>query len=432
MSVDQMLFCNNCMSFIEDGSTGYCPNCGQQLGVQSDVPQCQLPVNTQLNGGRYSVGEVIEIGDFDITYEGYDFQLQTKVFIKETFYRGIFNRNTADGTTDVSFNYEFPIEEINRKVSKECLSISGCRGLSNIVKILDWFNENNTSYIITEYIEGITLDDWIARSGRLGWQELYRKMKPILTGLSVLHSKNIYHRNINPRTIVINSSTMEYMLIDPAICRSTDVRYLTSALTSFVTGFQPYEQRAFIMEDGAYTDIYSVTASMYYALTGELPADEMYDAVEGNFPRISMLHTHYSVPDNIEQGFRIALDPHVNTRCQDLNSLMQILNEENRQPHYLYGKHDDSESAYAKEARKRVMGKSREQVKTEYYERIVEKQKEDDLQQMNINTTLDKLQPKYARRVASYDRSLMSTKGLIIPVIFVAIVVFLIIMGNRG
>ncbi len=433
MSESMELYCTNCFAKIDDNSTGYCPYCGQSLGM-TEPQSCQLPVNSSLNGGRYSVGDVIDIGDFDISYMGYDFQLQSKVVIKEVFYRGISQRDTSTGEMNVSYAYEFPIDEIIRKVQRDCLSMSGGKGITNIVKVNDWFSENNTTYYVTEYIEGVTLEDWVASNGRFPWSEIYRKMKPIMTSLSVLHSKGIFHRDITPRNIFIRTSDMEFILTDFAFSRLNDPRYLASAVTSFATGYAPYEQRAFIMEDGSYTDIYAVAATMYYAVTGELPAEQMYDVVEGNFQRIDYLESHYGVPGSAVNGLRMALDPQVNTRPTDINVIMQMFNEtDNRQPHYLYGKRQSSEeSEYVIEARKKNMGKSREQVKSEYYERIVEKQQEDDRQQVQINNTLAKLLPGYARRVASYDRSLISMKGLIIPVVFVAVIVFLIIMGNRS
>lgn len=428
MSESQELYCSNCYARIENNSTDFCPYCGQSLSTFY-TQSSELAVNSSLNGGRFSVGESLGTGDFDITYVGYDFTQQSKVFIKEVFYRGVFQRD--GGSALINYSYDFPIEDLTRKIQRECLGISGGKGLNNIVKINDWFSENNTSYIITEYIEGYTLEDWVNSNGRLTWNELYRKIKPMMLSLSALHDKGIFHRDINPQNIIIKSADMEYVLTNFALARLNDPRYLTSAVTSFSTGYAPYEQRAFVNEDGAYTDIYSIAATIYFALTGELPAEEMYDAVEGNFPRISMLHTHYGVPENVENGLRAALDPNVSTRCGSLTELMQYLNEENRQPHYLYGRNQyDRESEYAMEARRRNKGKSRQQVKSEYYERIIEKQKEDDRQQMEINSTLDKLHPKYARRVASYDRSLVTMKGLIIPAVFVAIIIFIIIMSN--
>ncbi len=428
------LFCTNCFSSIEGNTTGYCENCGQSLNTFY-TPDFQLPVNASLNNGRYSVSNVLNVGDFDISYLGYDFQLQSQVVIKEVFYRGVSQRDSSDGVnTTVSYSYDFPIDDLSRKIQKECLSISGGKGLNNIVKINDWFSENNTAYYVTEYIEGTTLEDWIASNGRMNWEEAYRKLKPIMTSLSTLHSKGIFHRNIIPKSIIVRNSDFECILTDFALSRTTDPRYLTGGSSSFATGFSPYEQRVFLTEDSACTDIYSINACLYYTITGEYPAVEMYDKVQGNFPKIIMLQSHYGVPEKAVEGFRLALDPHVNTRCRDINEIMRHYNEpDNKQPHYLYGRHSTSEeSEYVIEARKRAEGKSREQIKSEYYERIVEKQKEDDLQQREISSTIGKLLPAYARRVASYDRSLISMKGLIIPAVFVAIIIFLIVMGRSA
>ena len=100
------LFCTNCFSSIEGNTTGYCENCGQSLNTFY-TPDFQLPVNASLNNGRYSVSNVLNVGDFDISYLGYDFQLQSQVVIKEVFYRGVSQRDSSDGVNTTGFKSFF-------------------------------------------------------------------------------------------------------------------------------------------------------------------------------------------------------------------------------------------------------------------------------------------------------------------------------------
>ena len=102
-------------------------------------------------------------------------KLEKKNVIKETFYNGIFHRNVNDTSNPeplkVTFESEFSLENIMRKTRKECISLSKGEGLNNIVNVYDWCSENNTAYIITEFIDGVTLYERVLEKGRYSWEE---------------------------------------------------------------------------------------------------------------------------------------------------------------------------------------------------------------------------------------------------------------------
>ncbi len=395
-----------------------------------------IPSGTYLNGGRYFINEWIGSDGFSIKYGATDTAINRNVIIRETFYNNLFYRNIEDpgnpAPLSVSYGYDVSLDDIMRKTISEGMSLSENNPLSGIAKVYDWFTENNTAYAVYEAVEGVTMYERIRQYGTYTWGDLYRKITPVLTSLSKLHQKGVYHRNINPQSMMIknvNEKDEEFVLSNFDLSRPLETDMLAS-IGGTLTAYAPYEQVYLITEDSSYTDIYELAATIYYAITGENPSAEMYDTVEGNFPQIDVLKVRYNIPENVVVALKAALNPDVETRCRTLAEFMAMLNgSSDKMPHYLYGRMRETPDTSIVENYRR--GMSREQVKTEYYTKMAEKQKEDDKQQMEINSTVSKLQPKYARRKASYDRSIISMKDLIIPAVFIVIIAVIIFLSSQ-
>ncbi len=330
MQENENILCYHCMAEIIDYENEICHKCGKKHSkhfCQSN----ELPPGTYLEDGRYFVGKSIGCGGFGITYVGFDIKLEKKILIKETFYYGLFQRNVHDlddpNPLAVKYSSDFSLEEIMRKTRKECMNLSEGEGFNSIVKVYDWFTENNTAYIITEFIEGVTLDERVATQGRYTWAEFYPKIKPLLISLSALHKKKLIHRDIKPQNIMIrNSNEMgeEFVLIDFGLARSTEKKTLASIAAGFTPGYAPYEQRTFTKTDGTYTDVYSIVATIYYALTGLDPVYDMTENIEGNFPELKNMSEKYGVPQAVVQGMKYGLNPNYKQRCQSIDQLMRF------------------------------------------------------------------------------------------------------------
>ena len=329
-----MRYCCHCFTEVNDEEGAFCPECGKEHSEHYGQSY-ELPAGTYLNHGRYFVGESLGSGGFGITYLGYDTNLKKKVVIKETFYIGYFKRNVynkkAANPLEVEYDNTISLEYIMNKTRKECESLSEGESLNNIMRVYDLFSENNTAYIITEYIEGETLFDRIDRTGKIDWYTLYSKMKPLMQSLSILHKKGILHRDIKPHNIMIKHTynlEEEYILIDFGLARSAEVKTLSSAGIAFSPGYSPFEQRTFTQPDGTYTDVYALAATMYHALSGEFPNTLASGTVDENFPKFSELQSSNSIPGYVIDTLKYALNPNFKSRCQTVDEFIELL--ENR------------------------------------------------------------------------------------------------------
>lgn len=326
----QMVYCYHCMAQITDALQPYCPKCGKEYNVHTSE-NYELPAGTFLGDGRYLVGRSIGTGGFGITYVGRDMKLEKRVVIKETFYSGIFERDCTDKSVEnplkVIYDPEMvSLEEIVFKTQKECLSLSKGEKFTNIVKVYDYIFENNTAYIITEYINGKTLHDRVCSIGKYTWYDLYSKMKPLMQCLASLHREGLLHRDIKPQNIMIRRAheySEEFVLIDFGLARTTQSSALVES--AFTPGFSPPEQKISIETDGTYTDVYALAATIYDALTGEIPPEaKSYDVYE-NFPQLQAMRNSAVVPPNVVDALVYALQPNYKKRCKTIDGFMYRL-----------------------------------------------------------------------------------------------------------
>ena len=326
----QMVYCYHCMAPITDALQPYCPKCGKEYNVHISE-NYELPAGTFLGDGRYLIGRSIGTGGFGITYVGRDMKLEKRVVVKETFYSGIFERDCTDMTSPNPFQVLYDpevvsLEEIVYKTQTECLSLSKGEKFTNIVKVYDYLFENNTAYIITEYINGKTLHDRVCAIGKYTWYDLYAKMKPLMQCLASLHREGLLHRDIKPQNIMIRRAheySEEFVLIDFGLARTTQSSALVES--AFTPGFSPPEQKVSIETDGTYTDVYALAATMYDALTGEIPPEATsYDVFE-NFPQLNVMKNSPNIPPNVVDALIYALQPNYKKRCKTIDGLMYRL-----------------------------------------------------------------------------------------------------------
>ena len=257
-----------------------CPVCGWSREQNNESHQ--LPAGTVLRD-QYEVGKVLGQGGFGITYLGYDRYLQQIVAIKE-FYPGTqLYRDCAQSTQVqvLTAGSQAHYNASKERFLREARALARLKDVPEIVGIYSCFEENNTAYIVMEFIRGATLEQYVdIRGGKLSPDETLRILKPILSALDRVHKAGLVHRDISPDNIILHP-TGGARLLDFGAVRAVENPDVDKAFLSHSTeaivkqGFAPMEQYAGRGVIGPWTDEYALCATIYYCLTGKVPTDAL-------------------------------------------------------------------------------------------------------------------------------------------------------------
>ena len=222
-----------------------------------------LPRGTRIRNGAYAIGEVLGRGGFGITYKGGDMARKRYVAIKEYFPPGALRQN-ANVVTANADDLRAGVADFGNEA--RVLSRFHHAG---IVGVAECFEENNTAYMVMEWIEGETLETRIGRKGRLDEWEVLDTGSRLAGALEVVHSAGVLHRDIKPENVILRKSGGA-VLIDFGTARAFDNS--ATKMTQIVTpGYAPLEQYAQNARRGPASDIYALGATLYHALSGRKP-----------------------------------------------------------------------------------------------------------------------------------------------------------------
>ncbi|MBR4078884.1 MAG: protein kinase, partial [Christensenellaceae bacterium] len=176
----------------------FCPECGFDNQTYRSMPH-QLKPGTMLDG-RYLIGRVLGEGGFGITYVGLDTLLELKVAVKEFYMTGVNSRNhmTSDAVQITNGGFTEDFTHNRRRFLDEAQVLARLSGEPGIVMVRDFFEANNTAYIVMEFLSGQTLQSYLERNGKLRWSTTWQLMKPVLESLKRVHAHGIIHRDISP------------------------------------------------------------------------------------------------------------------------------------------------------------------------------------------------------------------------------------------
>ncbi|MDD5017865.1 MAG: protein kinase [Eubacteriales bacterium] len=264
--------CMRCMKEYKK-EYGVCPHCGY-VPEAAAVNPLYLPEGTVLDG-KYLVGTAVGHGGFGITYVAFDLSLEHKVAIKEYFPYGLSTRTTERPTVlpmttqDAETNYRYGRE----KFIEEARTLAKFSRLDSIVSVLTCFSQNNTAYIVMEYLDGEDLLQYVKRrGGKLEWDETLRLIVPVFDALMAIHDAGMIHRDISPDNIFITNNS-EIKLLDFGTARFAMGEKSKSLSVILKPGYAPPEQYFSRGKQGPWTDIYALAATVYRVVTGQSPAD---------------------------------------------------------------------------------------------------------------------------------------------------------------
>ncbi len=305
----------------EKESDGPCEKCG----YSNDAPYLPsyLAPGTILND-RYIVGKLLSYNGEGATYIGFDKVTSAKVTIKEYMPDTLCSRKKGDPQIVVDSNqlplyktYMSEFVELNKALLK-------ARSMTHIQTVLDIFPQNNTAYVIFEYINGITLKTYLANcSGELTWDRVKELFPPILTTLSLVHSAGIIHRGISPQTILVTEKN-ELKLIDFQISAGRTTG--TEIACEMYPGYSAPEQYSSAEWQGTWTDVYGISATLYRVLTGCAPTESISRLGNDNCPEPMVINRN--VPSHVSKVIMNGLKLNTSNRIQTITELVVKLFEQ--------------------------------------------------------------------------------------------------------
>lgn len=279
--------CINC--FQSTGGEEVCMHCGY---IQSDTPKqiCHLYPHTVLHD-RYVIGKVINNGGFGVVYKAFDTRLETVVAIKEllpTQNSMVTRMPPSQEVIAVNDEKREHFNHLKLRFMEEARVMAQFSSCDSIVRIFDFFEINNTAYLVMEYLDGQTLREYIdARGKRMDYNDAMRIMSPVMEAVKVVHSNNVIHKDISADNIfVCNDGRVKLIDFGAALFGDSTITADEGAVV-MKPGYTPPEQYRMNAKIGPQTDIYAVGAVLYTILSGEVP-DESIDRIEkDNLQRLS-------------------------------------------------------------------------------------------------------------------------------------------------
>ena len=309
----------------------------------------ELKQGCTLKSGKYKIVKTLGQGSFGITYLAttrisMDGQLgkmdvNVNVTIKE-FFMSDLNSRATDGTSVERTSSTLVMNYLN-KFQREAENLSKLHH-PNIVKVLEVFDENNTTYYVMEFIDGETIDEYIKQNGKLPVEESLTVTKEVCLALSYMHENKMLHLDLKPKNIMRDSEGHIY-LIDFGLAKQYNDNGEPESSTTLglgTPGYAPIEQ-AHYKKDGTFPvtlDIYAVGASLYKMLTGKTPPESSYVLNEG-LPIDGLKQV--GVEDNVIAIVEKAMAPIKKDRYQTVAALLEDVSR--------FSPSDDERTSYQKD-----------------------------------------------------------------------------------
>ena len=316
---------NKCLGCMEDFRGYPCPKCSYDPQRETGR-EYALPLQTIL-AGKYLIGRVLGQGGFGITYIGWDIALERKVAVKEYYPNGQANR--APGTRSLNW-YTSESAQAARQAGmemflKEARKMAKVEDIPGVVKVRELFRENETAYIVMDFVEGETLKARLKRTGPMPWAQAKAIFRPAIQAMEKVHQAGLIHRDLSPDNIMLLPDG-SVKILDLGAAKDLNVNSGASSMQVAKSGFSPFEQYTQRGGSGPWTDVYAMAATIYFTLTGKLPPAAMdrieEDTISWNLPGLDAL------PASALSALQKALAVTAKKRTQSMEELEKGLFDE--------------------------------------------------------------------------------------------------------
>jgi serine/threonine protein kinase len=326
-------------------SSKVCRSCGTPLSAAPPSPVAHtLPSGTALQAGKYVLSKVLGNGGFGITYVAMDNKLARRVAVKEFFLQTCVRNGRTVCPSDSKTAAEFV--DSKSRFLEEARTIAKFHHPS-IVEVFDTFEENNTAYMVMQFVDGRPLADLLKDGKPISENDAVRYVEEVGAALRIVHAAGMLHRDLKPGNIML-SKTGQAVLIDFGTARQF-AKGVTSRMTATLTeGYAPLEQYGNQARFGPCTDIYSLGASLYELLTGQLPIQATDRAMGVALPAPNRLNG--AISKTVNDAVLWALEMKGNERPQNVDEFLSALHSPRSQnaPSPMA---DESRNPYDKEAK---------------------------------------------------------------------------------
>lgn len=325
--------CLNCFNlfdivYSDKEESEVCPYCGYCEGTPPKELYHLYP-GVGLYNNRYVIGTCIGFGGFGITYKAWDNVLETVVAVKEYYPTGLVQR--VPGKPQVIIYTGESKEEYMQGLERfldEAKNMAKFVDNPNIVHVDAFFEENNTAYLVMEYLPGMTLKSYLkSKGGRIGCEEVIPIADAVITALKEIHAGGIIHRDISPDNIMLcNDGRIK--LLDFGAARFSDADQERTRSIILKPGFAPPEQYQAKSKQGPWTDIYALCATVYRAITGVLPDESVNRVIEDTVQ--SPIQIYSDIPEIISNTVMKGMSIYPEIRFSNVDELKKALDGEKK------------------------------------------------------------------------------------------------------
>ena len=315
--MDEKKRCYNCMT-LKPARFRICPYCGYEDDTPYDPNYA--PPGTELNG-HYILGVKIGHNSEGANYIGYNSSIGCKVLIREYMPVGLCKRKRGQADIYIPPEHVVNYKTLMSEFSGLNRSLAQMRNLPHIIPTLDIFQENNTTYVVYEYLEGIKLIEYLNdNAGELSWEKVSSLFTTFFTTLSLMHNSHVIHRAISPDTIYVTPKG-ELRLCGFSIY---DVRTMNLLLPpELFSGYAAPEQYTPGAKQNTYTDVYGICAVLYRLLTGCQPVDAPSRLQQDNLA--SPYELNQNIPLNVSDAIVKGMSLDLEQRTQTITELVTQL-----------------------------------------------------------------------------------------------------------